>query len=227
MAGTVTGERTVLVILPMGNGMAQAVLTGIRAESAARRWRIFSVETERMADGSARIERSSKSAVSVGELASLVRPDGVIVWSYALSPEEVADKIGAMPTLFVNPPFDDAAARRYQCGVVRGDAKAVASLAARELLFRDFADLAFVPSNEDESWNWERGKGFRRCAEVTGTRYHEFNAKCIMHDAGCRMRKYGINALWVPGFRTGGRTKKSPGEKRGFLALLEEMIIFV
>ena len=141
MAGTVTGERNVLVILPMGNGMAQSVLTGIRAEAAARRWRIFSVETERMADGSARIERSSKSAVSVGELASLVRPDGVIVWSYALSPEEVADKIGAMPTLFVNPPFDDAAAKRYKCGVVRGDAKAVASLAARELLFRDLADL--------------------------------------------------------------------------------------
>ena len=36
MAGTVTSERTVLVILPMGNGMAQAVLTGIRAEAGRR-----------------------------------------------------------------------------------------------------------------------------------------------------------------------------------------------
>ena len=165
---------TVLVILPMGNGMAQAALAGVRAVAASKHLRLFTAETERMADGSARIERSSKSTVSVGELASLVRPDGVVVWGYALSPEEVADNIGAVPTLFINPPFDDAAAKRHKFGVVRGDAKAVASLAAHELLFRDFEDLAFVPAEEDEAWNWERGEAFRRCAEVAGTRYHEF-----------------------------------------------------
>lgn len=198
LAGTGKGERTVLVVLPMGNGMAQAVLTGVRGSAAARRWRIFSVETERMADGTARIERSSESAVSVGELASLVRPDGVIVWSYALSPEEVADKIGAVPTLFVNPPFDDAAARRHKFAVVRGDAKAVASLAARELLYRDFADLAFVAAVEDETWNRARGEAFRRCAEVAGTRCHAFNPQCGMH-----------------GWRGGARSRATLGASRG------------
>lgn len=185
MAGIPKEDKTVLAILPMGNGMAQAALSGIRAIAAGRRWRLFTAETERMADGSARIERSSKSTVSVGELASIVRPDGVVVWGYALSPEEVADNIGAVPTLFINPPFDDAAARRNEFGVVRGDAKAVASLAAHELLFRDFGDLAFVPSEEDESWNWERGEAFRRCAEVAGVRYHEF--ECRIENVKCKI----------------------------------------
>ena len=185
MAGNLKRERTVLAILPMGNGMAQAALSGVREASVGHHWHILSAETERAADGSLRVERSSGSVASVGEFAALMRPDGVIVWGYALSPDEVADNIGVVPTVFIDPPFDDAEARRRKYGVVRGDAMTVASLAARELLFRDFGDLAFVASDEDEFWNWERGEAFRRCAEVAGTRYHEFNAQCRMHDAQC------------------------------------------
>ena len=51
--------RTVLAILPMGNGMAQGALSGIRAEAAVRHWHILTAETERASDGSLRIERSS------------------------------------------------------------------------------------------------------------------------------------------------------------------------
>ncbi len=71
---------TVLAILPMGNGMAHAALTGIRPVAAERRWHLLSAETERMSDGSLRIERSSGSVASVRELATLMRPDGVVVW---------------------------------------------------------------------------------------------------------------------------------------------------
>ncbi|MBP5542986.1 MAG: substrate-binding domain-containing protein [Kiritimatiellae bacterium] len=169
-------DKTVLAILPMGNGMAQAALSGIRAEAAVRRWHVMSAETERASDGSLRVERSSGSIASVGELAALMRPDGVIVWGYALSPDEVAANVGTVPSVFIDPPFDIRPSRR-KFAVVRGDARAVASLAARELLFRDFADLAFVPSNEDESWNHERGEAFRDCARVAGARYHEFHAR--------------------------------------------------
>lgn len=72
-------ERSVLAILPMGNGMAQAALSGIRAEATRHRWHVLCAETERASDGSLRIERSSGSVASVGELAALMRPDGVIV----------------------------------------------------------------------------------------------------------------------------------------------------
>ena len=189
MTGTVTGERTVLVILPMGNGMAQTALSGIRAASAARHWHILTAETERAADGSLRIERSSGSVATVGEFAALMRPDGVIVWGYALSPDEVAAHVGSVPSVFIDPPFGDSSSGRHRCAVVRGDATSVASLVARELLSRDVGDLAFVPSEEDESWNWERREAFRDCARVAGTRYHEFNAQCTMHNAQSGMRK--------------------------------------
>ena len=186
---TMKQERTVLVILPMGNGMAQAALSGIRAEAAGRRWHVLSVETERASDGSLRVERSSGSVASVGELAALMRPDGVIVWGYALSPDEVAAHVGPVPAVFIDPPFDVAQNGRRRCAVVRGDAKSVASLAVRELLFRDFGDLAFVPSDVLEVWNRERGEAFRDCVRVAGTRYHEFNAECRMQNAECGMRK--------------------------------------
>ena len=169
-------DKTVLAILPMGNGMAQAALSGIRAEAAVRRWHVMSAETERASDGSLRVERSSGSIASVGELAALMRPDGVIVWGYALSPDEVAANVGTVPSVFIDPPFDIRPSRR-KFAVVRGDARAVASLAARELLFRDFTDLAFVPSSEREVWSHERGEAFRDCARVAGTRYHEFEFK--------------------------------------------------
>ena len=180
--------RTVLAILPMGNGMAQGALAGIRAEAADSRWHVLTAETERASDGSLRIERSSGSVASVGELAALMRPDGVIVWGYALSPDEVAAHVGPVPAVFIDPPFDAVPSGRYRCAVVRGDAKAVASMAARELLFRDFEDVAFVPSSESESWSRERGEAFRDCARVAGTRYHEFNAECGMQNAECRIK---------------------------------------
>ena len=169
-------ERSVLAILPMGNGMAQAALSGIRAEATRHRWHVLCAETERASDGSLRIERSSGSVASVGELAALMRPDGVIVWGYALSPDEVAAHVGPIPAVFIDPPFD--ADGRRGVAVVRGDAQSVASMAARELLFRDFADLAYVPSSESESWSRERGVAFQDCARVAGTRYHEFNLQC-------------------------------------------------
>ncbi len=50
-----------------------------------------------MSDGSLRIERSSGSVASVRELATLMRPDGVVVWGYALSPDEVAANVGSVP----------------------------------------------------------------------------------------------------------------------------------
>ena len=168
---------TVLAILPMGNGMAHAALTGIRPVAAERRWHLLSAETERMSDGSLRIERSPGSVASVRELATLMRPDGVVVWGYALSPDEVAANVGSVPAVFIDPPFGGSHSALHGGAVVCGDSKSVASLAARELLFRDFADLAFVPSNEDESWNHERGEAFRDCARVAGARYHEFNAR--------------------------------------------------
>ena len=161
----------------MGNGMAHAALTGIRPVAAERRWHLLSAETERMSDGSLRIERSSGSVASVRELATLMRPDGVVVWGYALSPDEVAANVGPVPAVFIDPPFGGAHSALHGGAMVCGDSKSVASLAARELLFRDFADLAFVPSNEDESWNHERGEAFRDCARVAGARYHEFNAR--------------------------------------------------
>ena len=37
------------------------------------------------------------------------------------------------------------------------------------------------------------------------------DAGCRVQGAGCRMRKYGINALRVPGFRTGGTNEKVAG----------------
>ena len=124
-------ERTILAILPMGNGMAQGSLAGIRAEAAGRRWHILTAETERASDGSLRIERSSGSVASVGELAALMRPDGVIVWGYALSPDEVAAHVGPIPAVFIDPPFD--AAGRRGVAVVCGDAQSVASMAARDV----------------------------------------------------------------------------------------------
>ena len=189
-----TEERTVLVILPMGNGMAQTALSGIRAASAARGWHILTAETERAADGSLRIERSSGSVATVGEFAALMRPDGVIVWGYALSPDEVAAHVGSVPVVFIDPPFGDASSGRHQCAVVRGDAKSVASLAARELLIQDVGDLVFVPSEEDESWNWERREAFRDCARVAGTRYHQFEWK----------REKGKGKRGHPSLSTGG-----------------------
>lgn len=189
------GKKTVLSILPKGQPIAQRALAGIREIATPRHWDLFSVECYRGEDGSARIGRSPRSADTLSSLASMFRPDGLIVWGDALMPDETNDVFGAsFPTVFIEGPKTEA---KGVC--VIGNSASIAEMAARELLLAGFEDFAYIPyiGTEKwylEKWNLERGREFEKCIAIAGKRFHGSATAPLAHWLSALPRPCGVFA---------------------------------
>lgn len=140
----------------------------MREAAAARRWNFFSAECFRDARGVLRLDRSSREAGSLGELAALLRPDGLIAWGDDLSGADVRSLLGSggAAVFLQSTPGSGRSARVFT------DPASVASLAARELLLSDRDDFAYVPFGPGSFWSRERGEAFGRCIALAGKRFH-------------------------------------------------------
>ena len=169
-------SKSVLMFFPCGGAKSQESFSGVREFAEAENLDFFSAETERAADGSAVLHRSSRAAVSVAGLAGLLHPAGILVWQDALSPAEVRAAAGQdTPVVFVDCGLADAAAPGTRFGRVRCDPASVAEQAARILLPSGYDHFAFVPFPERRFWSEERGDAFARCIELAGKRFHRFD----------------------------------------------------
>ncbi|MBR0057075.1 MAG: substrate-binding domain-containing protein [Kiritimatiellae bacterium] len=169
------GGKTVLMFLPKDHFRAQEGLNAVRAEASPRHWHFFSAEIAREPDGSPVLARATRSAASVSELFRALRPDGVVVWRWALAPDEVRAAAGRdIPMVFVHRPFDFDAPDDPGVAYVLWDSASIATFAARTLLFSGYGDFAYVPWCADVPWSRERQVVFRRAVEAAGKRFHEF-----------------------------------------------------
>ena len=167
--------KSVLMFFPAGGTHSPDAFAGVRADTAARHWDFFSADTIRAEDGTAHLHRSSRSAGSVSGLVELLRPDGIVVWEDALSPDEAREASGELvPVVFVDCGMAGTTERLDRSGRVCSDPESIAAIAARVLLASRFDDYAFVPSGAPQPWSTERGKAFRHCIEVAGKRFHGF-----------------------------------------------------
>ena len=170
-----THGRCVLMLLPGDDHRARDGLDAFRRKAEARHWDFFSAEVSRAPDGSARLSRSSRSAGSLAELASLLRPDGIAVWRGALAPAEVRAFFGPrIPAVFVHRSAHADFPPGERPVTVCWDSSAIAAAAARTLLLSGYLDFAYVPAPQDTSWSRERGAAFRRCIETAGKTCHRF-----------------------------------------------------
>ncbi len=177
----VQSPKTVLAVLPRGKPIAQRSLAGIRSVAAPLHWEFFSVDCERGDDGDVRIGRSPLGVDSIQALASMFRPDGLIVWSGTLLPAEVRAVFGyRLPIVSIE---GGHAWRGAVC--VDGDSASIAELAARELLLTERDDFAYVPYAGGDTWNTGRGREFARRIAIAGKRFHRFpGVSGISDDAG-------------------------------------------
>lgn len=169
------GARTVLMLLPQNHFRAQEGLNAVRAEAAARRWNFFSAEVFRSPGGAPRLARASRPADSLRDLFATLRPDGMIVWRWALSSGELrAAGSGDVPLVFVHRPPAGDPPDDGRFAFVCWDSAAIASHAARALLLSGFGVFAYVSPAVDSAWSRERLDAFRRCIEVAGRRFRAF-----------------------------------------------------
>ena len=163
------GRKTVLTVLPSGAPIAQEALAGIRSVADACRWRFISIDGIRNDRGEFLISRSPQTVSSFADLCSVVRPDGLILWSRTLSPDDVRKTLGARAKCVF---IESSEAETERCVCVSGDSVSIAALATRELLLTDRADFAFVPYAGEENWDVERGAEFKRLILLAGKRFH-------------------------------------------------------
>ena len=177
--------KTIMYFFPKGATFAQETLFGVKAVASKRGWNFFTVETERLADGSLRLERASQPADSLPTLAKILQPDGVIVWHDALNAAEAESATGpGVPSVFIYPLLRSGSAhasepssRNAATGCVFNDPETIASMAARELLLAGCTAFAYVPASIDEPWNTERGEAFARDIGLTGKPFFAFDPK--------------------------------------------------
>ena len=168
-----SGQKTVLTVLPSGAPIAQKALAGIRDVAEANRWRFISIDGIRNDRGEFLISRSPQSVASFAELCSVVKPDGLILWSQTLSPDDVRKTLGGRAKCVF---IESTEAEKEGCVCVSGDSVSIAALAARELLLADRADFTFVPYADEEKWDVERGAEFKRLILLAGKRFHAASA---------------------------------------------------
>jgi LacI family transcriptional regulator len=167
--------KTVLMFLPVNDSRAAESAEAVRIVSARFGWNFFSAEISRSGDGAIRLERSSRPTESAATLADMLRPDGIIVWRWAISPAEVRSITGRdIPAVFIHRNRDGLMpAGGAVC--VHWDSESIASLAARRLLFSGYGDFAFVPWKIDADFSRDYGAAFAHCIEIAGKRFHRFD----------------------------------------------------
>lgn len=164
------------MFLPADHFRAQEGLNAVRAAAGRLRWNFFSAEVFRTSGGAPALSRASRTAASVAELFRTLRPDGVVVWRWALSPDEVRASCASpgLPMVFVHRPVDFDAPPDRGVSYVHWDSASVATLAARALLLSGYGDFAYVPWRKPAVWSRERRDKFRAAVELAGTRFHEY-----------------------------------------------------
>ena len=164
-------ERKILMLAPSGDARAAASAEAMRTETLARGWTFHSAEVVRDAEGILRLERSSWPADSLKELFASLRPDGLVVWRWSVTPAEADDLAGKrIPTVFVHRHRDGRVSEKDTV-CVHWDAASIASLAARALLASGYDDYAFASWRVDADFSRDYGAAFRRCIERAGKRF--------------------------------------------------------
>ena len=163
------------MVFCMGETFAQEVMRNARKAVEALHWNFFSIEFERMSDGSTRVTRSTGGTGTLDGLLEIYAPSGIIVWFDALTPDEVQNLTGGgIPVVFVERPQSKGRPNAWHHGCVHSDAKSIAAMAAKELALAGCPAFAYVPSTVDMPWNHERGDAFQHCAERAGLPFHRF-----------------------------------------------------
>ena len=155
--------------------MAQLASAPIRERILSRGWEFFSAEAYYSSDGAVRLARASKSAESLSALVSLLKPDGMVVWTDPLSGDEIRGSVGPdIPVVFAEMTPEPAEKPSGPTGYVYSDPGAVAAIAARTLLSSGWDDFAYVRNSGSTQWCRERQAAFERCIALAGRRFRFF-----------------------------------------------------
>lgn len=168
--------KTILYFQSSLNASNNSVLDGVSRYAKSANWK---VRVTPYADAAyLRGDRADGCGVpDVNGLVEFWTPDGVIAECGAAQNLLKPSDFRSVPVVFVD---------RIQSGneiSISSDPRAIAELAARELLSLGFKTYAYVPFKEPLPWSEERGKAFARLVKMNGLKFHQFRKRPFGDDA--------------------------------------------
>ena len=144
--------RTILVFRTGTLGTWREKLGGVTAFAKAKGWRVQTIDAR-------------AAAPDIRALCAFWRPDGVLLDASGQTDGLDVRALAARPCVALTPSSDRI---RDLFPSVQSDSYAIARIAARELLRRDVASLAFLDAPGVPSWSATKREAFRQIARLHG-----------------------------------------------------------
>lgn len=157
--------KTILYFQSASSASGRAELEGAYRFARSARWQLQVVRYGGQGQGRLVLD-DNVSRRGLAKLVSFWKADGAIVESGTTPGALGPDDFGKLPVVFL----DRIDSARALC--VYSDSKAIAEVAARELLTIDCASYAYFPWREDLSWSRGRGEEFARILQLNGVTCH-------------------------------------------------------
>ena len=136
--------KSILFLTHTNNNCCAVKLNGVYASARSRGWTVNVVEF-------------GCSALSITEAVAILRPDGIIFEGGRLSEKVNLRPLRNIPSVYLDTDFNVPGGAI----AIRSDAKAIANLAADELLASAPAETAFFTQHPHKEWSRQRERAFR------------------------------------------------------------------